>query len=583
MAISSSSMRLNTNDKKESAAKPIGSKKDKKKKKKKNKASESSKATKPFKSYESLTNNSFLMDPADWQEADNGLAFDDVSSMVNRAVHDLYAVPPDARPANALYMSSRYYVYKVWPDKVAVKRSYENESDDPLFMMHPYVIEEDEAVLGDGQEVELGFLPAGGSNDFTKAVREVDISSIDDPAFSMNLDDEENEDEDRDKSDDEDVDEIEDEIDSEDDDEDDDDDSDDNDVEEDDVQEEESTLREDIANLKEQDFTESMDCVLDNHARIVEGKGGNFIIENMALLGAKSKNGRTYSKDVRIKASKVFEGIKAYMNHPDADKVNDPRKVQELIGRHKGVYFDETTDMLRSNLHLSPTHLVKEYLIPHAKANPGILGNSINASGKIDSKGNVLEVTKGRSVDVVAEPATTNGLFESVQNNNGTKTTASTNSEGGEKPMTIKELLENAEHASLVAELREHFREELDVESTVQELQEENQELKEQVAEYQMKDKKQEDAAAITKMLKESKLDEEDQADIQGLLEEAKPERRAALIERFEKLAEKAANGEKPSASREKNITEATGGKKPEKGELRSLMASGLSSRRRRF
>ena len=149
--------------------------------------------------------------------------------------------------------------------------------------------------------------------------------------------------------------------------------------------------------------------------------------------------------------------------------------------------------------------------------------------------------------------------------------------------MTIKELLENAEHASLVAELREHFREELDVESTVQELQEENQELKEQVAEYQMKDKKQEDAAAITKMLKESKLDEEDQADIQGLLEEAKPERRAALIERFEKLAEKAANGEKPSASREKNITEATGGKKPEKGELRSLMASGLSSRRRRF
>jgi hypothetical protein len=324
-----------------------------------------------------------------------------------------------------------------------------------------------------------------------------------------------------------------------------------------------------------------MDCVLDSEARIIEGKNGNFIIENMALLGGKSKNGRTYSKDVRIKASKVFEGIKAYMNHPDADKVNDPRKVQELIGRHKGVYFDEATDMLRSNLHLSPTHLVKEYLIPHAKANPGILGNSINASGKIDSKGNVLEVTKGRSVDVVAEPATTNGLFESVQN---TKTTASTNSEGGEKPMTIKELLENTENASLVAELREHFREELDVESSVAELQEEVQELREQVAEYEMVEKKQEDAAAITKMLKESKLDEEDQATVRELLEDAKPERRGSIIERFEKLADKVANGEKPSASREKNITEATGGK-PEvkKGELRGAMVANLSSRRRRF
>lgn len=571
MAVSSSTMRLNTNDKKKYAAEPLGKKKDKKKKKKKHKAEPSGINGKV--AYEQISPQSFVYDPQDWLEASDEYAFDDVQAMVQKALNNEYS----GNGGGGDYPSSSgYYIYKLWPDKVACKRAYSNKDPEaPLFLLHEYDIEDGEAVLGDPMPVELGFVPAGsGDADFMTAVREVDAASVDDPDF--NLDEEEGPDEDDDDPDEGEL-------------EDDDGDSDDDEYEDDD-EVQEGELREDVANLAEQDFTEAFDAVMDNKSRIVEqvdkaGKVKGYIIENMAMLGGKSKNNRKYAPEVRKKAIKVFEGIKAYMNHPKKGDEDAPRQVQELIGRHHGVHFDESTDLLRSNLHLSPTHLVKEYLIPHAKANPGILGNSINASGKIDSKGNVLEITKGRSVDVVAEPATTQGLFEHVQNPKSS-TSTQTSSEGGDNSMekTLKEVLEDKE---LRDQLRSHFREELEVELSVGDLQEEVQELRETVKEFELEKEVRENEEAVDEMIESSKLSEaaKEDEEIRSILLEAKPERRPAILARFEKVqgSSKEDDNPKPSGAREKTISEGTGTDgKVERPKLVVAFRSGLVARSRR-
>lgn len=540
----------------------------KSKKKKKNKGYEP--ASEQAKTYEQITDESFLRNEADWQEASDDYSFDDIQAAVSKAMHAEY----DTEYKSSIGYSGgdyagngkvcRYYIYKVWPDKAVFKRAYgNNNEEDPLFVMHSYEMSDDgKAVLGEPIAVDMGFVPSGtGMTSFMTAVREVDEVSIDDPQLASHLTEDETEDE---------PDEEEDEYDADDSDPDDDDDPDDDEAEEDSEEEnvQETALREDIGNLAEQPLREEFENAIDGSCRITEqkdSKGGikAYIIENMAVIGPKSKNKREYPTDTRKRALKLFEGAKAYANHPRKGEEDQARGISEAIGRHRNVYYDPATDMVRSNLHLSPTALVRDYIIPHAKANPSLIGNSINGGGKLSESGKVLEITKLASIDLVTDPATTSGLYEQVEKDQP--------KQKGETHMatTKKEILEDK---ALTEELREHFREELEVELSVSGLQEQNEALqeerdtlREEIQEYKLKDKARETRAEIQTMLNESKLSAESKEDEElfQILEEAKPERRAALIKRFEKAATEAngsnskhKGGSAPSTAREKDLQE---------------------------
>jgi hypothetical protein len=154
-----------------------------------------------------------------------------------------------------------------------------------------------------------------------------------------------------------------------------------------------------------------------------------------------------------------------------------------------------------------------------------------------------MEITKGRSVDVVSDPATTNGLFESVQ-----KDKQVTNTEGGQDmEITLKAVMEDKK---IMEELRAHIREELEVESGVvalqesnEALEEENKELRAEIAEQQKKEDAYAAGIEIDKMLKESKLPEgtKIEAGLRKILEAAdSTEARKAIIENFERVSEEA-------------------------------------------
>ena len=553
-------------------------------KKKKSKKTKKKKSIAGLDAYqEQITDRSFIMSDKDWNESTDDLSFDDVQTMVNNEVTKTY------KNTGAMY-GQRYYIYKLWPDKVVLKRSYDNkDTNDDLFIMMSYDIFGDDVVLGDAIPVNLGFVPQTfQSDEFMMAMREADALSIDDPEFAKRVVEREHENDDADED-----------VGDDDEDEEDEDEDADEDVGDDSENEEdgedgqdasagirESELREDVGGAKIQDISESFGFnAIDKTTSIVEAADGSYIIKGMSLLGPKSKNNRSYSKDVRKNAIKVFEGIRAYCNHPAKGKEDETRMVQELIGRHKNVRFDETTDMLRSDLHLSPTETVKKFIIPHAKTNPEIIGNSINASGKLSNDGTiVMEITNGRSVDIVSDPATTNGLYESVISNKPLTR------EGGDGNMEItKDSV--LKEAKLVEELRAHFREEFDVEYSVESISEENEELKTKLKEYEVKESIAAIQVEVDGLLKTSKLPEDvkNDKDLRAILESAEGvDARKTIIARFEKVAESAMkaakvggtgnNGKAPSLESIKEGVEDT--TKLQESALVSRLASALTARR---
>ena len=149
--------------------------------------------------------------------------------------------------------------------------------------------------------------------------------------------------------------------------------------------------------------------------QLIEGKFDKetMVLHNVAVLGPVSTNGRRYSVETQRDAIPLFEGIKAYLNHPQTRDMGEPRNVQDLIGEHKNVRV--VGDRTISDLHLINNQTVREHVLPIVESKPHLAGNSIVARGKmVKADDGIMDVEKilaVRSVDLVAEPATTSGIF----------------------------------------------------------------------------------------------------------------------------------------------------------------------------
>lgn len=135
------------------------------------------------------------------------------------------------------------------------------------------------------------------------------------------------------------------------------------------------------------------------------------IIKDICLLTLESKNGRVYLPQAIENAVELFEGVKTFANHPRKSERGEVRDVRDLIGKCLNPHYRE--GKLRADLLILESH--KGWVFPLAAQAPDLVGLSINAQGKvrrINGKDVVEEIVEVQSVDLVSEPAATQGLFE---------------------------------------------------------------------------------------------------------------------------------------------------------------------------
>jgi len=138
------------------------------------------------------------------------------------------------------------------------------------------------------------------------------------------------------------------------------------------------------------------------------------VIRGVKILGLESRNGRSYRPEALSQAAPLYEGAKVNVNHPKGTP-NAPRDYQDRIGVIRNVAV--LPEGLFGDFQFNPKHALAEQLVWDAEHAPENVGFSHNVEARTSRSGErvvVEAILRVQSVDLVADPATTRGLFESV-------------------------------------------------------------------------------------------------------------------------------------------------------------------------
>lgn len=139
------------------------------------------------------------------------------------------------------------------------------------------------------------------------------------------------------------------------------------------------------------------------------------VVKNVKVLGITSRNGREYPLPVMQKARALYEGKPVNLDHPKANQTE--REFCERFGRIHNVRLGK--DGLYADMTYNPAHPYAQAFTWWVKNDPTAVGLSHNATARIqrnrEGKDEVTEILDVESVDLVADPATTKGLMESLQ------------------------------------------------------------------------------------------------------------------------------------------------------------------------
>ncbi|MEX2142486.1 MAG: hypothetical protein WD894_24750 [Pirellulales bacterium] len=139
------------------------------------------------------------------------------------------------------------------------------------------------------------------------------------------------------------------------------------------------------------------------------------LLRGVKLLGLASKNGREYPETTLARAASLYEGAKVNLNHPKGHPLA-PRDYQDRLGTIRNVAA-RPGEGLFGDLQFNPKHALAEQLLWDAEHAPENVGFSHNVQARTGKRGDqtiVEEILAVQSVDLVADPATTRGLFESA-------------------------------------------------------------------------------------------------------------------------------------------------------------------------
>ena len=137
------------------------------------------------------------------------------------------------------------------------------------------------------------------------------------------------------------------------------------------------------------------------------------VLRGVKILGLQSRNGRSYLPKALSDAAALYEGAKVNVNHPKGNPLA-PRDYQDRIGLIRNVTF-RSGEGLFADFHFNPKHPLSEQLVWDAEHAPENVGFSHNVQARTRRQGDNLfveSISKVQSVDLVADPATTRGLFE---------------------------------------------------------------------------------------------------------------------------------------------------------------------------
>lgn len=140
------------------------------------------------------------------------------------------------------------------------------------------------------------------------------------------------------------------------------------------------------------------------------------VIRDVKILGLESRNGRTYRPEALAAAAGLYEGAKVNVNHPKGPPLG-PRDYQDRIGLLRNVVAREAEGLF-GDFHFNPAHALAGQLAWDAEHAPENVGLSHNVVARVSRDGprQVVEaIERVQSVDLVADPATTRGLFESEE------------------------------------------------------------------------------------------------------------------------------------------------------------------------
>jgi hypothetical protein len=142
------------------------------------------------------------------------------------------------------------------------------------------------------------------------------------------------------------------------------------------------------------------------------------IIEGTVLITSQSSNGgkggRRYSDHALRQIAEKADGLPAYLNHVAPDMAWKPRDARDLIGVHRNPRYLASEGKILTDLHVAPHQAPLVFGL--AETLGGHIGNSLVSRGAVQMEGTtevIVEMLDLRSADIVSDPATTKGLFES--------------------------------------------------------------------------------------------------------------------------------------------------------------------------
>jgi hypothetical protein len=145
------------------------------------------------------------------------------------------------------------------------------------------------------------------------------------------------------------------------------------------------------------------------------------VIRSVRVLGRSSRNGREYSERALGEAARLYEGLGVNLNHADRRETTLERPLERAVEAGFGWLeaIEVRADGIYGDLHFLKTHPHSAMIVEAAERNPRRFGLSHHAEGRVVRNGqkNVVEsIERVRSVDMVQNPATNAGLFESEEN-----------------------------------------------------------------------------------------------------------------------------------------------------------------------
>ncbi len=139
----------------------------------------------------------------------------------------------------------------------------------------------------------------------------------------------------------------------------------------------------------------------------------NGVIHNVKVLGLKSANGRRYLQEAIKKAIGLYEGKGSYLNH--SKRPGEERDVRDQVAWLENVRVED--DGAYADWCYFKEHRDVMPLVEAAERNPKLFGLSHNVRGRErrENGENIIEAIEAvHSIDVVTDPATTSGWFEST-------------------------------------------------------------------------------------------------------------------------------------------------------------------------